>query len=193
MACGFKKKWNPVFYTPHFSEVERGVYWFHLVCLSVCGQNCVRSVSSTILVGSNTYMHILSSISVSVDIIKTSPENITKYSWVALWCGPIQFNFVHITAVAYFWAYSQWSPHISGPISRPYGWAMGCLLWVFWKKKWPRYKLDCTCQLQTYIQVIYIQSCIFNIKQLNAYNLKEVWIKHKNSPFLSVLIDYKPH
>ena len=24
------------FYTPRFDEVERGVYWFHLVRLSVC-------------------------------------------------------------------------------------------------------------------------------------------------------------
>ena len=38
-----------------------GVCWFHLVRLSVCGQNRVRSVSSTILVGSISYLHILSS------------------------------------------------------------------------------------------------------------------------------------
>ena len=58
-----------VFYTPRFNEVERGVYWFHLVrpsvCpsvrLSVCGQNRVCSVSSTILIGSISYLHILSS------------------------------------------------------------------------------------------------------------------------------------
>ena len=31
------------------------------VCLSVCGQNRVRSVSSTILIGSISYLHILSS------------------------------------------------------------------------------------------------------------------------------------
>ena len=31
------------------------------VRLSVCGQNCVRSVSSTILIGSISYLHILSS------------------------------------------------------------------------------------------------------------------------------------
>ena len=56
-------------YTPRFNEVERGVYWYHLVhlsvCLSVrlsvCGQNRVRSVSSTILIGSISYVHILSS------------------------------------------------------------------------------------------------------------------------------------
>ena len=46
---------------PRFNEVERGVYWYHLVCLSVCGQNRVRSVSSTILIGSISYLHILSS------------------------------------------------------------------------------------------------------------------------------------
>ena len=56
-------------YTPRFNEVERGVYWYHLVLLSVClsvrlsicGQNCVRFVSSTILMGSISYLHILSS------------------------------------------------------------------------------------------------------------------------------------
>ena len=48
-------------YTPRFNEVERGVYWYHLVRLSVCGQNRVRSVSSTILIRSISYLHILSS------------------------------------------------------------------------------------------------------------------------------------
>ena len=43
-------------YTPRFNEVERGVYWYHLVRLSVCGQNRVRSVSSTILIGSILYL-----------------------------------------------------------------------------------------------------------------------------------------
>ena len=37
------------------------LYWFHLVHLSVCGQNRVRSVSSIILIGSISYLHILSS------------------------------------------------------------------------------------------------------------------------------------
>ena len=48
-------------YTPRFNEVERGVYWYHLVRLSVCGQNRVRSVSSTTLIASISYLHILSS------------------------------------------------------------------------------------------------------------------------------------
>ena len=48
-------------YTLRFNEVERGVYWFRLVRLSVCGQNHVRSVSSTILIGSISYLHFLSS------------------------------------------------------------------------------------------------------------------------------------
>ena len=43
------------------SVVERGVYWYHLVRLSVCGQNRVSSVSSIILIGSISYLHILSS------------------------------------------------------------------------------------------------------------------------------------
>ena len=49
------------FWYPRFNEVERGVYWYHLVRLSVCGHNRVRSVSSTILIGSISYLHILSS------------------------------------------------------------------------------------------------------------------------------------
>ena len=57
--------WDWHHYTPRFNEVERGVYWYHLVrlsvCLSVCGQDRVRSVSSTILIGSISYLHILSS------------------------------------------------------------------------------------------------------------------------------------
>ena len=28
--------WCLFYYTPHFNEVERGVYWYHLVRLSVC-------------------------------------------------------------------------------------------------------------------------------------------------------------
>ena len=48
-------------YNPRFNKVERGVYWYHLVRLSVCGQNRVRSVSSTILIRSISYLHILSS------------------------------------------------------------------------------------------------------------------------------------
>ena len=37
------------YHTPHFNEVESGVYWFHLVHLSVGGHNGVHTVSSTIL------------------------------------------------------------------------------------------------------------------------------------------------
>ena len=49
--------------TPCFNEVEREVYWLlHTgFTLSICGQKRVRSVSSTILVGSISYLHILSS------------------------------------------------------------------------------------------------------------------------------------
>ena len=51
--------------TPHppppLQQSWKGVYWYHLVRLSICGQNCVHSVSSTILNGSISYLHILSS------------------------------------------------------------------------------------------------------------------------------------
>ena len=40
------------YYTPSFNEVEKEVYRFHLVRPSICGQNRVHSVSSTILIGS---------------------------------------------------------------------------------------------------------------------------------------------
>ena len=41
--------------------IYTGVYWFHIVRLSVCGRNRVRSISSTILTGPISYLHILSS------------------------------------------------------------------------------------------------------------------------------------
>ena len=70
-ATGSHEFWRYVFFffffytpPPRFNDVEKAVYWFHfhLVRLSVCGQNRVRSVSLTILVvGSISYLHILSS------------------------------------------------------------------------------------------------------------------------------------
>ena len=45
-----------------YPSLKGGVYWFHLVCPSICGQNGVRSVSSTILIWSTSYLHILSRI-----------------------------------------------------------------------------------------------------------------------------------
>ena len=63
-CCGCTYSWYEQYcryYTPRFNEVERGVYWYHLVRLSVCGQNRVRSVSSWILIGSSSYLRILSS------------------------------------------------------------------------------------------------------------------------------------
>ena len=74
-------------YTPLFNEVERGVYWFHLVRLSVCGQNRVRSVSSTILVGSISYLHILSSNfrrCVACNVCSKIPPASTKYTGFTL-------------------------------------------------------------------------------------------------------------
>ena len=43
---------------PFANEVGGGVYWFYCVHLSVCRQNRVSSVSSTILAGSSSCLHI---------------------------------------------------------------------------------------------------------------------------------------
>ena len=65
VQCFFFASWKGFlfersFYTPRSNEFER----FHLVrlsiSLSVCGQNRVRSVSSTIIAGSISYLHVLS-------------------------------------------------------------------------------------------------------------------------------------
>ena len=45
-------------HTPASTKLKGG---YTGITLSVCGQNCVRSVSSTILIGSISYLHILSS------------------------------------------------------------------------------------------------------------------------------------
>ena len=77
--CHQTSNWNtqcwhhmPFLYPPS-RKLKGGVYWFHVfrppvrqsvrpfVYPSVCGQNCVHSVSSTILVVSISYLHILSS------------------------------------------------------------------------------------------------------------------------------------
>ena len=49
-----------IFILPASTKLKGGVYWYHLVRLSICGQNHVCSVSSTILIGSISYLHILS-------------------------------------------------------------------------------------------------------------------------------------
>ena len=63
--CIFKWHWTLVSVLYPCSTKLKGVYWIHLVRpsvrLSVCGQNCVHSVSSTILARSMPYLHILSS------------------------------------------------------------------------------------------------------------------------------------
>ena len=57
--------WSKFYYYTPASTKLKGGYWLHLVRpsvrLSVCGQNRACSVSSTILVGSISYLHILSS------------------------------------------------------------------------------------------------------------------------------------
>ena len=57
--CGAKSLTDPVliYHTP----TRKGSYWFHVVRPSACRQNRVRFVSSTILTGSISYLHMLSS------------------------------------------------------------------------------------------------------------------------------------
>ena len=61
IISGFSMSTKICVFIPPLQRSWKGVYWFHLVHLSICGQNHVRSVSSTILVGSISYLHILSS------------------------------------------------------------------------------------------------------------------------------------
>ena len=50
----------PPTHSPTYTHFNK-VYWFHLVCLLICWQNFVSSVSSTILARSISYLSILSS------------------------------------------------------------------------------------------------------------------------------------
>ena len=65
-------------------------YWYHLVRLSVCGQNRVRSVSSTILIGSISYLHILSS-NFRRCVACNARCEIQKFDFVFFWLG-IQYD-----------------------------------------------------------------------------------------------------
>ena len=77
------------FYTHRFNEVGSGVYWFHVVrlsvctsiCPSVCRQNRVRSVTSTILAGSVAHLHILLSNFRSCDF------QICNFDFALFWLG----------------------------------------------------------------------------------------------------------
>ena len=47
--------WNKVsLFYPRFNEVERGVYWFHLVRLSVCPSVCLWTESCPLCIFNNT-------------------------------------------------------------------------------------------------------------------------------------------
>ena len=70
-------------YTHRFNEVEKVVYWFHLVrppvCRSGCGQNHVRSVSSTILTGSIWYLYIFGI------LFKFATLTLSYFDWDPIW------------------------------------------------------------------------------------------------------------
>ena len=63
LRCVSSSKARPLLYPPLQRSWKGGILVSRRlsVCPSVCGQNRVRSVSSTILVGSISYLHILSS------------------------------------------------------------------------------------------------------------------------------------
>ena len=110
-------------YTPRFNEVERGVYWFLSICPSICRQNRVRSVSSTILVGSFSYLHILSSncrrcVMCSVYFFFFQNSRI--------WNIGKLFKFVTLTL----------SSLNAGVLVVLVLFAPGCLEWVSWCPKW---------------------------------------------------------
>ena len=92
------------FYILRFNEVERGHTGFTTsvrlsvclsvrpsVCTSVCGQNRVRSVYSTILAGSISYLHILSS-----NFRRSHVEVVVKFQSYNFWqiFGICNFGFV---------------------------------------------------------------------------------------------------
>ena len=86
----FHFKWVII---PPFNEVKRGYTGF---TLSVCGQNRVRSVSSTILVGFISYLHILSSnfrryVACKVCFKIQKFFKICNFDFVFFWLG-IQFD-----------------------------------------------------------------------------------------------------
>ena len=90
-------KYYTIHYIPCFNEVERGVYWFHLVRPSVCGQNHVRSASSTILVGSISYLHILSS-----NFRRCVACNVCSKNQKIVWNFGEFFEFLSLTFI-FFW------------------------------------------------------------------------------------------
>ena len=93
---------------PWLQRSSRGVYWFHIVCPSVlpsvCGQKRGRSVTSTILVRSISYLHILLSNFRRCVTSKSFYANFTNLKfwqifqicnfvfvlfWLGIWCESI--------------------------------------------------------------------------------------------------------
>ena len=65
------------FYTPRFNEVERGVYWFHLVRLSVCPSVRLWTESCPLCIFNNTCrIHFI-----FAHLIKQLQKDCRVYSW----------------------------------------------------------------------------------------------------------------
>ena len=93
---------STIFYTPASTKLKEGYSGVTLsVCLSVCGQNRVHSVSSTILIGSISYLHILSSNFRRCVVCNVCFENlkfwqileICNFDFVFFWLG-IQYDLI---------------------------------------------------------------------------------------------------
>ena len=50
------KNIHPDFYTPRFNEVDKGVYWYHLVRLSVCRSVRLWTESCPLCIFNNTHL-----------------------------------------------------------------------------------------------------------------------------------------
>ena len=105
---------------PPASKLKEGFTGFTPVRLSVCGQNRVRSVSSTILIGSISYLHIISSnfrrcVACKV-CFKTQKGKILQilfdnFDFVFFWLG-IQYDSI-VWVIMRWWGVSSESRHSS--------------------------------------------------------------------------------
>ena len=126
----FRNNKNCFYYTPRSTKLK-GVYWFHFVRLSVrpsarlsdCGQNGVRSVSSTIVARSISYLHIYQPTSEDVSrlLCKSSKiwifGNFLTFAHLALSCVHVMWMVKVDSSPEFYCSHFEW-PKIAD-ISRP--------------------------------------------------------------------------